>query len=42
VVEKGEVMRAAELNRFIADARRSGLVKAAIDRSGVAGLEVAR
>ena len=42
VVEKGNAMGVAELNRFIADVRRSGLVKDAIARSGVAGLEVAK
>jgi polar amino acid transport system substrate-binding protein len=42
VVEKGDAARVAELNRFITDLRRSGFMKASIDRSGVAGLEIAK
>jgi polar amino acid transport system substrate-binding protein len=42
VVDKKYAARVAELNRFVADVRRSGFVQQSIDRSGVAGLQVAR
>ena len=43
VVDKGQAAKLAELNRFIADVRRSGLVSASIDRAGLTGnVEVAR
>jgi polar amino acid transport system substrate-binding protein len=41
VVEKGNPARIDEINRFIADVIRSGLVKASIDRAAVGGLDVA-
>ena len=41
VVEKGESARIEELNRFLADVRASGFVKASLERAKVAGVEVA-
>ena len=41
VVEKGGASRVDELNRFLADVRASGFVKASLDRAGLAGVEVA-
>jgi polar amino acid transport system substrate-binding protein len=40
-VDKGQSSRLAEINRFIADVRGSGFVKASLDRANVAGVEVA-
>jgi polar amino acid transport system substrate-binding protein len=42
VVDKGDPSRLAELNRFIADIRASGLVRSSIDRAKLTGVEVAR
>jgi polar amino acid transport system substrate-binding protein len=42
VVDKKNAARIAELNRFVADVRRSGFVQQSIDRSGVAGLQLPR
>jgi hypothetical protein len=41
VVDKGGAARLDELNRFLADVRASGFVKSALDRAGLAGVEVA-
>jgi polar amino acid transport system substrate-binding protein len=41
VVERGEASRLVELNRFLADVRASGFVKASLDRAALAGVEVA-
>jgi polar amino acid transport system substrate-binding protein len=41
VVEKGDASRLDELNRFLADVRASGFVKASLDRARLAGVEVA-
>jgi polar amino acid transport system substrate-binding protein len=41
VVPKDDVARLAEINRFLADARTSGFVKASLDRAKVAGVSVA-
>jgi hypothetical protein len=41
VVPKGEAAKLDEVNRFIADVRGSGFVRASIDRAGLTrGLEV--
>ena len=41
VVAKGNASRLAEINRFLADVRASGFVKASLDRANVAGVTVA-
>jgi polar amino acid transport system substrate-binding protein len=41
VVPKGQAARLADVNRFLADVRASGFVKASIDRANLAGVEVA-
>ncbi len=41
VVAKGNASRLAEINRFLADVRTSGFVKASLDRAKVAGVKVA-
>jgi len=41
VVEKGDVARLDEVNRFIADMRGSGFVKSSLERASLAGVEVA-
>lgn len=41
VVTKGNTARLAEINRFLADMRRSGFVKASLARANVAGVTVA-
>jgi polar amino acid transport system substrate-binding protein len=43
VVDTGQTARLAELNRFVADVRRSGLVRESIERAGLTGnVEVPR
>jgi polar amino acid transport system substrate-binding protein len=42
VVQKGNASRLAEINRFLADVRASGFVKASLDRANVAGVNVAQ
>jgi hypothetical protein len=42
VVEKGQASRLQELNRFVAEVRSSGLVRSAIERAGLSGVEVAQ
>jgi polar amino acid transport system substrate-binding protein len=37
IVPKGEVVRLADLNRFVEDLRASEFVKASIDRAGLTG-----
>jgi polar amino acid transport system substrate-binding protein len=41
VVEKGNAARLAELNRFLYDMRKSGFVKASLDRAKLAGVDAA-
>ena len=41
VVVKGRAPQLAEINRFLADARKSGLVQSSLDRAKVAGVKVA-
>jgi polar amino acid transport system substrate-binding protein len=41
IVPKGKAAALETVNRFIDDARASGLLKTAIERSGIAGLDVA-
>ena len=41
ILPKGKAAALETVNRFIDDARASGLLKAAIEKSGVVGLEVA-
>ena len=41
VVQKGNTSRLAEINRFLADVRVSGFMKASLDRAQVAGVSVA-
>jgi polar amino acid transport system substrate-binding protein len=41
VVRKGDAARLGEINRFLADVRASGFVKASIERAKVAGVSVA-
>ncbi len=41
VVQKGNTSRLAEINRFLADVRVSGFMKASLDRAQVAGVRVA-
>jgi hypothetical protein len=41
IVPKGKAGALEAVNRFIDDARAAGLLKAAIERSGVVGLDVA-
>jgi hypothetical protein len=40
-VVKGRAPQLAEINRFLADARKSGLVQSSLDRAKVAGVKVA-
>ena len=42
VVEKGQTSRLEALNAFVAEVRASGLVKSAIERAGLSGVEVAK
>ena len=41
VVEKGAASHLEEVNRFVADVRASGFVKASLERAQLAGVEVA-
>ena len=41
VVPKGNAVRLAEINRFLADVRASGFVQASLNRANVAGVKVA-
>ncbi len=41
VVPKGRTAQLAEINRFLADARKSGFVQGSLDRARVAGVKVA-
>ena len=41
VVQKGNAARLGQINRFLADVRASGFVKASLDRANVAGVNVA-
>ena len=41
VVPKGKAAQLAEINRFLADVRKSGFVQSALDRAKVAGVKVA-
>jgi polar amino acid transport system substrate-binding protein len=41
VVAKGHAPQLAEINRFLADARKSGFVQSSLDRARVAGVKVA-
>jgi polar amino acid transport system substrate-binding protein len=41
VVRKGERAQLAEINRFLADVRKSGFMQASLDRAKVAGVKVA-
>jgi polar amino acid transport system substrate-binding protein len=41
VVRKGDAARLAEVNRFLADVRASGFMKASLDRANIAGVTVA-
>ncbi len=41
VVDKGGASKVDELNRFLADIRMSGFIRASIDRAGLPGVEVA-
>ena len=41
VVPKGRTAQLAEVNRFLADVRKSGFVKESLDRAKVAGVGVA-
>jgi polar amino acid transport system substrate-binding protein len=41
VVQKGKRAQLAELNRFLADVRRSGFMQASLERANVAGVKVA-
>jgi ABC-type amino acid transport substrate-binding protein len=41
VVPKGNAARLAEVNRFLADVRKSGFVKTSLDQANVAGVRVA-
>jgi polar amino acid transport system substrate-binding protein len=40
VVPKGDTTRMRVLNAFVADVRRTGLVKSSLDSSGIVGLDV--
>ena len=42
VVAKGSTARLQEINRFLADARASGFVKASLDKANIVGVDVAR
>jgi len=42
VVPKGKAAQLAEVNRFLADARKSGFVRSSLERAKVAGVKVAR
>jgi polar amino acid transport system substrate-binding protein len=41
VVQKGNAARLAEINRFLADVRASGFMKASLEKANVAGVRVA-
>ena len=41
VVPKGRTAQLTEINRFLADARKSGFVQGSLDRAKVAGVKVA-
>jgi hypothetical protein len=41
VVPRGNRTRLAEVNRFLADVRASGFVKASLDRANIVGVSVA-
>jgi ABC-type amino acid transport substrate-binding protein len=41
VVPKGKGAHVAEINRFLADVRKSGFLQASLDRTNVAGVKVA-
>ena len=41
VVRKGNASLLAEINRFLADVRRSGFVQSSLDRANIAGVKVA-
>lgn len=41
VVAKGKAAELAEVNRFLADVRKSGFVQSSLDRAKVAGVKVA-
>ena len=41
VVPKGKAAQRAEVNRFLADVRKSGFMQASLDRAKVAGVKVA-
>ena len=41
VVRKGARAQLGEINRFLADVRKSGFMKASLDRANVAGVKVA-
>ena len=41
VVPKGKSAQLAEVNRFLADVRKSGFVQASLDKAKVAGVKVA-
>jgi hypothetical protein len=41
VVARGNASRLLEVNRFLADVRASGFVKASLDKANIVGVEVA-
>jgi hypothetical protein len=41
VVAKGHAPQLAEINRFLAEVRKSGFVQSSLDRARVAGVKVA-
>ena len=41
VVPKGNAIRLAAVNRFLADVRASGFVKTSLERANIAGVSVA-
>jgi len=41
VVAKGHAPQLAEINRFLAEMRKSGFVQSSLDRARVAGVKVA-
>jgi hypothetical protein len=41
VVPRGKGAQLAEINRFLADVRKSGFLQASLDRANVAGVKVA-
>jgi ABC-type amino acid transport substrate-binding protein len=42
VVPKGRAAQLADVNRFLADVRKSGFVQGSLDRAKVAGVKVAQ